>query len=338
MNKKYIMAIFFFAFTKSTSFAMSAELQPRVHYDEVAYDRLKAFGHGEGIDNNLFENENLKGIKLEEFDLKNVFFDSSKMNHSRFIGLSLEDDSKIVNSNLKKACFKDSFFYDSGIFSSKFIDLKIWSSVFNNFVMFGSDFSKSTFLNCRFANMIKETNKGKKCYISKNNFSDSQFKYCTFQGVGLRNNNFTRATLDKTSLKKCFIIGADFSGAIFNDVIFEKCIFVDCKDLDKVSFNGCVLFNRCEFIKTDGDKKIADSSIRKIRRFGRYISKESGKWEVFKKVAGAHIGIEGLCDRLILPSNPTSEYEQNILSECRKLSSMYLDQGLQPVTCSTSNL
>ena len=320
--KNYFLKIFIII--QSGLFAGKTSSQTPVSYNEQAYERLIEFSKGNGIDSNLFKNENLKEIKLENIVLGNIIIEETNLNNSKFIEFSFENNSKILNSKLKETVFKDTFFYDSIIYKSKLTNTKILSSVFNKFFIFYSNFSNATILNCRFANMKIKTNKGNNCFITGNNFNSSNIKSCTFKYVGFNDNNFSQARIEKTSFKKCFIINADFSRATFEDVIFEKCIFVDCKSLDKIFFANNIVFNYCEFINKN-DKNYAENLIPQIKNLGATVIKKPGKWKEFKAVAGAIVGIVSHLGNSAL-SGFTSEYARAIASDCNKLCSVYLDQ------------
>ncbi|MFH1461394.1 MAG: pentapeptide repeat-containing protein [bacterium] len=323
-KKGYLLLVF--CFIQLTSFAMHNELQPQVHYDEVAFERLKAFSNGENPEVNHFANENLRGIRLDGTVIKNAIFNNDRFDHSRFINFSLEDASKILNSNLKSTVFGDAFFYDSDIKNSKFIETKIWNSIFNNFVILDSDFSESNFLNCRFANMRIDSKNSKKCFVSGNKFNSSLFKSCTFKWVGFKDNDFSRVRIENSSFKKCFIVGVDFSRTSLKDVIFEKCVFVDCKSLDKMYFTGNVVFNFCEFVKTDGDKEYAEKLVHTIKNLGANVLKKPGKWKEFKQIAGAMVGIASHVGSTFLSAG-VSEYARSILSDCNRACTVWLNDN-----------
>jgi uncharacterized protein YjbI with pentapeptide repeats len=319
---------FVFVFFQLNSFAMLDDNLLEAPYDEIALERLKAFSRGERPEVNHFANENLKGIKLENTVVKNGIFNNNRFDYSHFIKFSFKDGSKFLNSNLKDTRFKDTFFYDSDIKSSKFSETKVWGSIFKNFVIFDSDFSNSVFLNCRFANMIIDSKDGKKCFISENNFKSSFFKSCTFRSVGFNNNNFKEVGIENCSFKDCFISGINFSRASFKDVIFENCVFVDCKSLDEICFTSNVVFNFCEFVKTDDKDGYSEELIETMENLGANVMKKPGKWEEFKVFAGAflkitsHVGVSFLTAGI-------SEYARSVISDCNRACAVWLNQTEQ---------
>ncbi|KKP23792.1 MAG: hypothetical protein SZ59_C0003G0016 [candidate division TM6 bacterium GW2011_GWF2_28_16] len=330
-NFKKIYFLLIFVFIQFGLFANGEKAQHIINYNEQTYERLIEFSKGNNTDSNLFRDENLNKIRLENVVLGNIIIERTNLNNSKFVNFSFENNSKILNSELNKSFFNDTFFYDSVINNSQINKSQIVSSVFNNFIIFNSNFGNATILNCRFANMIKDTNKGNKCFVSDNNFNSATIKSCTFKLVGLRNNNFSQARIEKTSLKKCFIIGADFSRATFEDVLFEKCTFVDCKSLDKIFFAKNVSFNFCEFINTN-NKDYAKNLIPRIKNLGANVIKKPGKWKEFKAFAGAIVGIAGHLGNSAL-SGLASEYARALTSDCNKLCSISLEQKTNPNVC-----
>ncbi|MBD3273402.1 hypothetical protein GF385_03585 [Candidatus Dependentiae bacterium] len=314
-NLKKICLLFVFSFVKLTSFAFLDESQNSISYDEDAYKRLVAFCKGEGLDNNIFEDKNFKGVQLDRLTLKNIILKNNEFNNSFLIYFILKNKSKILKSNFQGAKFISTFFRYSGIKESKFINITIFRAIFDNFLIFDSDFSNSKFLNCRFLDMRIDTPFGKKCFISNNKFNSTYFKLCTFKNVAFRDNEFIEARFENTSFKKCFIFGADFSRTQLKDVIFDKCVFVNCKSFKKIIFTNNVVFNFCEFIE-NGNKN-SKKFIKKIRGLGAKVSQKRGKWEEFKKFAGVGVEIE------------LSEYAHSIISDCNKLCSLYLNKNTQ---------
>ncbi|MFH1461354.1 MAG: pentapeptide repeat-containing protein [bacterium] len=324
--KKYLF--FIFIFFQSNSFAMLDEAPLQVPYDEVAFERLKAFGQGERPEVNHFASENLKGIELEDVIIKNGIFNDNRFDYSQFVKSSLEDGSKILNSNLNGTRFDKTIFDDSDIQNCNFVESKIMSSIFDNFVIFNSDFSKSFFLNCRFSNMVIDSKNGKKCFVSDNNFSSSLFKYCTFRGVGFRNNNFTKIGIENSSFKDCIISEVDFYRASFNNVIFENCTFINCKSMEKMFFTGNVIFNFCEFIKTDDKKNYIKRITESMENRGASVIKIPGKWEEFKAYAGAFLKITSHVGASFLTAG-VSEYARSVISDCNKACTAFLNQKEQ---------
>ena len=337
LNRFNLFSIVLFFY--SCAFVVLDGLPHAPHYDTQAYERLKAFGAGENIENNLFENANFRGIILEDSRLNKIILQGVKLNHSHFSNSRFRKKSKLLNSNFKDVQFKSILFNKSLFEASEFYNAKFIDSVLNNLIIRGSKFEKTKFENCRFSNMRTDAKECKKCFIYDNNFNSSSFKFCAFKWVGLRDNTFLGSRFERTTFNKCIIVGADFEGAFFENVLFEKCIFFDCKNFDEVFFGKNVTFNFCEFAKTNQKRNYERKLIYCIENLGVSVVRKPDVWAKFKYVAGPIIGIFATsCINFV--SGAAIQYANLVLSACNQSCAVWLAQNQQsscPIQCVGSN-